>query len=332
MVAGTPYAKNGLGTVSGFAHDVNSKNLLNFYSTWYHPNNATYVIVGDVDGPSTDRQGQGAVRRSSRRKTSGSPAGEVEARHRERPITTRRTSRSPSCFSAIACPATTARTMRPDKSSPTCSTTRAARSARCRTKGKRSSPVPSPSVSARRRRYRLRRSFPSPASRRRSTRAMRDDFAAYAKSGVPDDLGDGIEAARNLATRIQRQLDRRVGVPVEPGGRRARRRVARFDESAVRQGDHCRCEPRAAHVPRQQSKLLRRTRCRRTPERPAPAAADGQRRQRLPPNTHEPLPAFAQAILSHLAVPPSSLCPTDTTLPNGLRLIVQPEHITGPSS
>ena len=53
LVAGTPYAKNGLGTVSGFAHDVNSKNLLNFYSTWYHPNNATYVIVGDVDGPST---------------------------------------------------------------------------------------------------------------------------------------------------------------------------------------------------------------------------------------------------------------------------------------
>ena len=31
--------------------------------------------------------------------------------------------------------------------------------------------------------------------------------------------------------------------------------------------------------------------------------------------------------ISH--VPPSSLAPTDTTLPNGLRLIVQPEHITG---
>ena len=53
ILAGTPYAKNGLGTVNSFAHDVNSKNLLEFYNTWYHPNNATYVIVGDVDGPST---------------------------------------------------------------------------------------------------------------------------------------------------------------------------------------------------------------------------------------------------------------------------------------
>ncbi|HEY1610609.1 MAG TPA: insulinase family protein, partial [Paraburkholderia sp.] len=40
LLAGTPYAKNGLGTVKGFAHDVNSKVLLNFYHTWYHPNNA----------------------------------------------------------------------------------------------------------------------------------------------------------------------------------------------------------------------------------------------------------------------------------------------------
>ena len=69
LIGGTPYAKNTLGTVNGFAHDVNSENLLNFYDTWYHPNNA---IVRDrrrrrrsVD----DRQGQGAVRRSSRRQS-----------------------------------------------------------------------------------------------------------------------------------------------------------------------------------------------------------------------------------------------------------------------
>jgi zinc protease len=53
MLAGTPYAKNGLGTVYDFAHTVNATVLRRFYSQWYHPNNAVYVIAGDVDGPST---------------------------------------------------------------------------------------------------------------------------------------------------------------------------------------------------------------------------------------------------------------------------------------
>ncbi len=37
------------------------------------------------------------------------------------------------------------------------------------------------------------------------------------------------------------------------------------------------------------------------------------------------LPAWAAAQLAHVTVPDSTLAPTDTTLPNGLRLIVQPE-------
>lgn len=53
IIGGTPYAKNGLGTVEGFAKDVTSPQLLKFYRRWYHPNNAVYVIVGNVDGPET---------------------------------------------------------------------------------------------------------------------------------------------------------------------------------------------------------------------------------------------------------------------------------------
>jgi len=53
LIGGTPYDKNGLGTVAGFAHDVNSTQLLKFYHRWYHPNDAVYIIVGDVDGPAT---------------------------------------------------------------------------------------------------------------------------------------------------------------------------------------------------------------------------------------------------------------------------------------
>ncbi len=53
LYAGTPYQKNGLGTVNGFQHVIDSQKLHSLYDAWYHPNNAVYVITGDVDGPST---------------------------------------------------------------------------------------------------------------------------------------------------------------------------------------------------------------------------------------------------------------------------------------
>lgn len=53
LYAGTPYGKNGLGTVNGFAKVIDHDKLKAFYDAWYHPNNAVYVIAGDVDGPTT---------------------------------------------------------------------------------------------------------------------------------------------------------------------------------------------------------------------------------------------------------------------------------------
>lgn len=56
LIGGTPYAKNTLGTVAGFAKSVDSAQLLKFYRTWYHPNNGIYVIAGDVDPQATIAQ------------------------------------------------------------------------------------------------------------------------------------------------------------------------------------------------------------------------------------------------------------------------------------
>ncbi len=50
---GTPYAKDGLGTLYSFNNQINAKVLREFYGRWYHPNNAVYVIAGNVDGPTT---------------------------------------------------------------------------------------------------------------------------------------------------------------------------------------------------------------------------------------------------------------------------------------
>lgn len=50
---GTPYANDVLGTLNSFNHQINSKALRAFYNAWYHPNNAVYIIAGNVDGQST---------------------------------------------------------------------------------------------------------------------------------------------------------------------------------------------------------------------------------------------------------------------------------------
>ncbi|HZZ64930.1 MAG TPA: insulinase family protein, partial [Candidatus Baltobacteraceae bacterium] len=50
---GTPYANDVLGTQYGFNHQISAHVLRKFYSTWYHPNNAVYVVAGNVDGPAT---------------------------------------------------------------------------------------------------------------------------------------------------------------------------------------------------------------------------------------------------------------------------------------
>ncbi|HET6275389.1 MAG TPA: pitrilysin family protein [Candidatus Cybelea sp.] len=56
LIGGTPYAKNTLGTVSDFANRVDGAQLMKFYRTWYHPNNAIYVISGNVDPQATIEQ------------------------------------------------------------------------------------------------------------------------------------------------------------------------------------------------------------------------------------------------------------------------------------
>ncbi|MDQ2680482.1 MAG: insulinase family protein [Candidatus Eremiobacteraeota bacterium] len=45
---GTPYVRDALGTVTSF-NAMHAADLRSFYNIWYHPNNATLVIAGDVE-------------------------------------------------------------------------------------------------------------------------------------------------------------------------------------------------------------------------------------------------------------------------------------------
>ncbi|MGH7715957.1 MAG: M16 family metallopeptidase, partial [Vulcanimicrobiaceae bacterium] len=53
LMAGTPYADAGLGTMHSFSQQVNARQLQALYAKWYHPNNAILVIAGDVDPNAT---------------------------------------------------------------------------------------------------------------------------------------------------------------------------------------------------------------------------------------------------------------------------------------
>ena len=159
-------------------------------------------------------------------------------------------------------------------------------------------------------------------------KAMRDDFAAYAKSGVPDDLVAAsklreisqLEFNGNSIEGLAFQWSQAVAVQgvASPDSMKAQfAKVTTADVNRVLRTYLDNSKVIAAYaVPKNSG---------------ATSSGGGMAKEDngIPPSHHEPLPAFAQAILSHLAVPPSSLSPTDTTLPNGLRLIVQPEHITG---
>ncbi len=52
IMAGSPYADLGLGTVESFKK-ITGSDLKAFYDKWYHPNNAIYVIAGNVDPQTT---------------------------------------------------------------------------------------------------------------------------------------------------------------------------------------------------------------------------------------------------------------------------------------
>ncbi len=327
VLQGTPYAKNGLGTVYGFAHQVNAPLLKRYYDTWYRPNNAVYVIVGDVDGPSTVAKVKALF---------GSiPAGKLPAAQPFKlqpikPKTFRDSSDLPVTvvllgyrlpgydspdYAASQILGDVLSSQRSDlfglvASGKALQTGFQGQTFRKSGMGFAYGVVP---VSVK------------PETIDAQIRAVID---AYRKSGVPDDLVEAAKAREisqlefnaNSIQDLAFQWSQAVsvqGLNSPDDMKSAFAKVTTADVDRVLRtyldSDHM---ITAYAVPKNSGKMS------------SGGGGPGKENNMIPPKTHEPLPPWAQAVLKNLKVPNKTLDPTSTTLANGIRLIVQPESIT----
>jgi zinc protease len=327
VLEGTPYAKNGLGTVYGFAHQVNTPLLKRFYDTWYKPNNAVYVIVGDVDGPSTVAKVKALF---------GSlPAGTLPARTPVkllpiRPQTFRDDSDLPVTVVLLGY-------RLPGYNSPDYAASQILGDVLSSQRSDLFGLVASGKA--------LQTGFQGqtfrkggmgfaygvvPVSVKPETidAQMRDVLDAYRKNGIPSDL---IEAAKqreiaqlefnaNSIEDLAFQWSQAIsvqGLNSPDDMKSAFANVTTADVNRVlRTYVDTNHMITAYAVPKNSGKTS------------GGGGGPGKEDNMVPPKHHDPLPSWAQAVLTNLKVPNKTLSPTSMTLANGVRLIVQPESIT----
>jgi zinc protease len=327
ILAGTPYAKNGLGTVYDFAHTINAANLKQFYSTWYHPNNAVYVIVGDVDGPATIAKVKALF---------GSiPAGTLPAKPtvKLQPIEAkvyRDTSDQPYTIVLLGY-------RLPGYDSPDYAASQILGDVLSSQRSDLYGLVASGKA--------LYTGFQAQTFRKTAIgigvgvipvtakpedldNAMRAVIDNYRKNGVPDDLVQAakrreisqLEFSANSIEGLAFQWSQAVavqGLSSPDDMKAAFANVTTADVDRVLRTYLDNAHVIAAYaVPKNTGKMS--------------GGGGGQAKENnmIPPSKHEPLPVWASHVLDDLKVPAKTLNPTSMTLSNGVRLIVQPESIT----
>ncbi|MGA9274701.1 MAG: pitrilysin family protein [Candidatus Cybelea sp.] len=327
LVGGTPYARNTLGTVTDFSKNVNSAQLLRFYNTWYHPNNAIYVIVGNVDPTSTIARVRELFGDIPAAKLPTRPAVRLAPL---RPATYHDLSDQPYTgvligyrFPGYDSPDYAASQILGDVLSSQRSTFGGLSFTDKGVLGTQFFDQTYPKVG-------IAIAFGAvPVSTPPQTidRQLRDIIDAYRKTGVPSELVEA-EKLREIsqlefsANSIEGQAQewsqaiavQRLSSPDDM--------VAKFESVSV------------ADVNRVLRTYLDNQRAvvaYAVPKNAGAASTGGElakENNQIPPTSHEPLPPWAQSVLAHVAVPDQTLAPVDMTLSNGIRLIVQPEHIS----
>jgi zinc protease len=326
LIGGTPYAKNTLGTVTDFARSVDSAQLRKFYAAWYHPNNAVYVISGDVDPQETIARVRELFGDLPPVKLPARPAVILRPVHRALYH-----DRSDQAFTAVALGY---RFPGYDSSQYAAGQILAdvlenqrsefgglAYTGRVLATEFYVQPYPKTGIAL---------AFVAvPVSVRPQTaeHELRAILDRYRKTGVPNDL---VEAAKlREISQLEFEGNSIEGQALEwsqavavQGLSSPQDMIAQFEAVNAAEVDRV----LRTYVDNRNAVVAYAV-----PKNSGASNSGGEmakENNQVPPTSHEPLPDWARSVLTNLSVPQQTISPADVRLANGMRLIVQPEHAT----
>jgi zinc protease len=326
IIGGTPYAKNTLGTVGDFAHNVNSAQLLKFYREWYHPNNAVYVITGNVDPQQTIARVRDLFGDVPSAKLPPRPPVRLAPLHAALYRDT-----SDQAFTGVAFGYRFPGLNSPDYAAGQILgdvlTSQRSIFGGLPFTGKAlgtqffTQDYPKVSVGV------AFAAVPVTVPPQTIADEMRTILENYKKTGIPADL---VEAAK------LREISQ-----LEFAGNSIEGQAFEWSQAIAVQGLSSPDDMISQFeriTPADVDNVLRKYVDNRNavvlyavPKNSGTTSAGGEmakENNEIPPTTHEPLPDWAQRILQNLSVPEQTISPADMTLSNGMRLIVQPEKNT----
>ena len=324
VFAGTPYADTGLGTVASFKA-LQAPDLRRFYDRWYHPNNALYVIAGDVDPQATIAKVKALW--------ADDPAVPVPARPTVSlgplvPETLRDSSSDPITLAFIAYrvpgyegPDYYASEILSDVlNSPRGALYDLQVSGKALQTFAQGQTYPAAGLSL------VGAAVPVSTKGDDAVAEVEAVIDRYKQTGVPVDLVEvakrrelaqaqfAVNSISGLASTWSQTLAVEHRTPDDDLAGLAK--VTADDVNRVLRTYYDNATATVAIA---------------TPKEAAAGSAFGGREgenNTVIPNPNTPLPAFARDVLAHLTVPPATLAPTLETLPNGLRLVVVPSQIS----
>jgi len=328
LLGGTPYANETLGTLQSFRHQINAPQLRAFYRAWYHPNNAVFVIVGDVDGPTTVakvRQYFGSI------PAAPLPPRKPVALRPTRSAVYREESDFPVTFVALGYrfPGYSDRDYAAVQIMGDVLNSQRSKFYDLVVSGKVLYAGFNPDTFAKAGIGVPYAVVPVTTKPEDADAALRSVLEEYRKTGLPGDLVEvakqrEVAQAEFKANSIS-QLAFEWSDAVAAKGRsspdellESYKRVTVDDVNRVFRKYFDKARVVAAYaVPKNLGKVNAGLGGSKAPEN-----------NTIVPSKHEPLPSWAKAIISNLSVPKQTLSPTVMTLSNGIKLIVQPETVS----